>query len=68
MDYQMPIMDGNQATTKIREHLYNQNMIQPIIIGCTGHVEESYVERSIKSGMNQVLSKPISSIILKEIL
>ena len=33
MDYQMPIMDGNEATTMIREYLYNQDILQPIISG-----------------------------------
>ena len=47
MDYQMPFMDGNTATSKIREYLYSCNVDQPIIVGCTGHVEESYVQRSI---------------------
>ena len=52
MDFQMPIMDGNEATEKIREHIYSHDLNQPIICGCTGHMEESYVQRSIKSGMN----------------
>ena len=64
----MPIMDGNKATTKIREHIYSKMLDQPIICGCTGHVEESYVQRSIESGMNQVFSKPISIDLLKKTL
>ena len=50
----MPIMDGNQATMKIREYLYLKGIAQPIISGCTGHTEKSYIENMIKSGMNQV--------------
>ena len=64
----MPIMDGNTATSKIREYLYECNVDQPIIVGCTGHVEESYVQRSIKSGMNQVFSKPVNVKLLKSTL
>ena len=35
----MPVMDGNEATTIIREFLYKKNIEQPIICGLTGHVE-----------------------------
>ena len=59
MVYQMPIMDGNEATSLIREYLYSKDIKQPIISGCTGHVEQSYIGRMFDSGMNQVLSKPV---------
>ena len=52
MDFQMPIMDGNESSTKIREYLYSKDIQQPIICGVTGHIEESYIDRMIKSGMN----------------
>ena len=55
----MPIMDGNEATSLIREYLYSKDIKQPIISGCTGHVEQSYIGRMFDSGMNQVLSKPV---------
>lgn len=64
----MPVMDGNESTIKIREYLYKKGLQQPIISGLTGHVEESYVQRSIESGMNQVLSKPVNINLLKNTL
>ena len=64
----MPIMDGYEATDKIREFLYLQGIIQPLIVAVTGHSEESYVERALNSGINYVLSKPVTSQQLKEIL
>ena len=48
----MPIMDGGEASNKIREYLFYHKVRQPIIIGCTGHVEPAYVEKMKKSGMN----------------
>ena len=48
----MPIMDGNEASLKIRNYLYSKDIAQPIISGLTGHAEPSYVRRSIESGMN----------------
>jgi len=38
MDLSMPIMDGYQASDKIRAFVKNKKMQQPMIIACTGHV------------------------------
>lgn len=51
----MPLMDGCETTQKIREYIMNQGFIQPIISAVTGHTEQAYVDKAIKSGMNQVL-------------
>jgi CheY-like chemotaxis protein len=59
MDCNMPQMDGYESTHEIRSYLYSLNLDQPIIVAVTGHTEPAYVDRAIKSGMNQVLSKPI---------
>lgn len=48
----MPIMDGYEATTMIRQYLYSKCIPQPIITGITGHIEPVYVTKSIHSGMN----------------
>ena len=64
----MAIVDGYTATHKIREYLYTKNLKQPIITAVTGHLEQSYVKKAFQSGMNQVVSKPISHHILKNIL
>ena len=64
----MPIMDGYESTTMIRQFLYDSNINQPIISGVTGHVEPAYVSRAINSGMNQVLSKPVDLKLLRNIL
>jgi len=41
MDCNMPFMDGYEATDKIRQYLFEKNILQPIIIGVTGHTEDS---------------------------
>jgi FixJ family two-component response regulator len=64
----MPFMDGYESTTKIRQFLYDHNLNQPIISAITGHTEQPYVEKSILSGMNQVLSKPVSIECLKSVV
>lgn len=59
MDCNMPIMDGNEATSRIRLYLQELNITQPMIVAVTGHSEEAYVKKALESGMNQVLIKPV---------
>ena len=57
-DFSMPIMDGIQSTYKIRDFLTNELKLQghdqPIIIGVTAHVEQSFKQEGINAGMNEV--------------
>ena len=39
MDCNMPGMDGFETTKNIREYLYSEDQMQPIISAVTGHVE-----------------------------
>ena len=39
MDNNMPVMDGYEASLKIREYLYEKNLKQPIICAVTGDTE-----------------------------
>lgn len=57
MDIQMPVMDGVEATKKIR-HLENQ-IRQPQIIAVTAHARKGDRERYLAAGMNDYISKPI---------
>ena len=56
MDWQMPRMDGLEATRKIR--LLKDNA-QPIIIAVTANAMSGDIEKCLQSGMNDYLSKPI---------
>ena len=62
MDCNMPFMDGYEATDKIRQYLFEKDILQPIIIGVTGHTEDSYIQRALDSGMNEVLFKPCEAL------
>jgi CheY-like chemotaxis protein len=55
----MPVMDGYEATDKIRSFLFENKIEQPLIIAVTAHSEKHYVGRAINAGMNQVFSKPV---------
>ena len=59
IDCNMPVMDGYQATIKIRQFIYDKGLLQPIIVACTGHVEDSFVSKCLNCGMNLVLKKPV---------
>lgn len=60
MDVQMPVMDGNTATKKIRnwEKINNQKRIPIIALTADAFLEDS--QRCLDSGMDNVLVKPIS--------
>jgi CheY-like chemotaxis protein len=62
MDIQMPVMDGFDATRKIREDL----KIKTPIIALTARVLQEDREKCLTVGMNDFLTKPIDSIALKE--
>jgi PAS domain S-box-containing protein len=54
MDIQMPVMDGLQATTFIRENLYNSTPIVALTANAFKHDIELYLEK----GMNDYITKP----------
>ncbi|MDP0491372.1 MAG: response regulator [Verrucomicrobiota bacterium JB023] len=55
MDCSMPVMDGYEATRRIREKTLNR---QPQIIGLTGHVSGEVQSACLKAGMNRYIAKP----------
>lgn len=61
MDCQMPVMDGYEATSKIRSKDSNQ-----IIIACTAHALHDSKTRCFDVGMNGFLTKPVDPQTLKK--
>ncbi len=68
MDIQMPEMNGYQATEKIRDIEKQLNRIPTAIVALTAYAMNSEVEKSIQSGCNWHLSKPVSKKDLIELI
>jgi len=68
MDVLMPVMDGFEATKKIRELEKKENLPPAYIIGISGNAREIYSAQGIACGMSDYLSKPYQKEILFEMI
>lgn len=68
MDGQMPVLDGYQATTHIREGRAGYASQNVTIIALTAHAMEGEKERCLKLGMNDFLIKPLNLDHLDQVL
>ena len=63
MDVQMPILDGYEATKRLRN-----NGTKAPIIACTAGSQENEKEVALSFGMNGILSKPFTKEELEKVL
>ena len=68
MDCNMPLMDGFTATKILRAKFRDKKRIPIRIIACTGGLTEEEQKRSIKTGFDSVLAKPVKTANLRAIL
>ncbi len=68
MDCQMPIMDGFEATQKIRDFEMQNGHKECIIVALTANAMQGDAEKCLAAGMNDYLSKPIKEQTLETIL
>ena len=67
MDVQMPVMDGFEATEKIRSIQDEKGKYIPIV-ALTAHAMKGDREKCLNAGLDEYISKPIKSEILFEVL
>lgn len=63
MDVQMPILDGHEATKKLRQSKYSNP-----IIALTAHAMKEEREKCFESGFTEFLTKPLQKSLLIEVL
>ncbi|MFN3580376.1 MAG: 7TM diverse intracellular signaling domain-containing protein [Pseudomonas sp.] len=59
MDGEMPIMDGFEATRRIRAHEQAQRLRAVPIVALTAHILDSHRQAGAEAGMNAFLAKPV---------
>ena len=67
MDVQMPVMNGYEATKKIRESNHVRGKTIPII-AMTANAYAEDVQKSLDAGMNEHIAKPISLEVMGKVL
>jgi len=67
MDIQMPVMDGYQASKKIRS-LERKELAEIPIIALTANVSDDDQKKALSSGMNAYIAKPLDVKVMYEVL
>ena len=67
MDIQMPVMDGYEATRRIRR-LGNVEQAYVPIVAMTANAFSADMEKAMEAGMNAYVAKPIDVAVLEKTL
>lgn len=71
MDIEMPIMDGLEATSKLRKYEEDNaisTVLRQAIVGISANTDDSTRIKALNSGMDDFVSKPFSTEKLKRVL
>ena len=65
MDMNLPVMDGLDATRRIRS---NPELKDTIVVAVTAHSDQDYRSRALSAGCNAFITKPIDFEFLNDLL
>ena len=68
MDCSMPVMDGYEASDQIKNYFAEKKIAQPMIVAVTGQAEQEYIMKAWRYQMDELIPKPVSVEVLKELL
>jgi CheY-like chemotaxis protein/anti-sigma regulatory factor (Ser/Thr protein kinase) len=68
MDIEMPIMNGLEATSQIRQYEQQSNQRPAVIIGLSGNARQQHIQTALESGMNDYITKPFHKIDIERML
>lgn len=68
MDCEMPLQDGFETTSQIRQYEAAHRVRRVPIIALSAHTETTYRQRSELAGMDAYLTKPITTAVLQQCL
>lgn len=60
MDCEMPVMDGYEATQKIREYQEGASQVRSVIYALSAHAMQDHQEKALGAGMDGHIAKPVS--------
>jgi CheY-like chemotaxis protein len=68
MDYDMPVMNGLDATKELTNLMRSGSVPLIPIIGCTAFAFQGELEKGLESGMSASLTKPVQTTQLKSLV
>lgn len=68
MDCEMPVMDGYEATRRIRQWERKQQMLPVVIIALTAHLLDDQRDVCLNAGMDNCIDKPLNAKKLNELI
>lgn len=68
MDLNMPLVDGYEATKRIKEKVSLGEIEDMIIVACTAYQEYEHKQRCLDVGMSEFINKPVTKLKILEIL
>lgn len=68
LDISMPVMDGLEASRRIRVFEQSSGRVRAPIVAITGAASDSVRQEAFSAGIDHFLSKPVSLKVLKELI